>query len=112
LCGRLNAAGYRLGVLSNTNDAHWRWVTKRFSYLTTMFDVAAMSFEIGVMKPDPRIYAEAARLAGVDPADVFYTDDRPENVAGAQAAGFDAVLFTTPAALSAELWQRGIVANY
>jgi putative hydrolase of the HAD superfamily len=112
LCGRLNAAGYRLGVLSNTNDAHWRWVTKRFSYLTTMFDVAAMSFEIGVMKPDGRIYHEAARMAGVDPADVFYTDDRAENIAGAQAAGFDAVLFTTPAALSADLWKRGIVANY
>jgi putative hydrolase of the HAD superfamily len=110
--GRLNAAGYRLGVLSNTNDAHWRHVTGRFSFLTTMFHVYAMSFEIGVMKPDPRIYAEAARLAGVDPTNVFYTDDRAENVDGAKTAGFDAVLFTTPAALSREMWKRGIIANY
>ena len=110
--GRLNAAGYRLGILSNTNDAHWRYVKGRFSFLTTMFHSYAMSFEIGVMKPAPRIYADAARIAGVDPADVFYTDDRPENVAGAQAAGFDAVLFTTPAALSIELWKRGIALNY
>jgi putative hydrolase of the HAD superfamily len=112
LTGRLNAAGYRLGVLSNTNDAHWRYVTGRFSYLTTMFHVRAMSFEIGVMKPDQRVYVEAARLAGVLPAGIFYTDDRAENVAGAKAAGFDAVLFTTPAALSIELWRRGIEANY
>ncbi len=112
IAGRLNAAGYRLGVLSNTNDAHWRYVTGRFSYLSTMFHVRAMSYDIHVMKPDSRIYVEAARLAGVEPSEVFYTDDRPENIEGAIAAGFDAVLFTTPAALSRELWRRGIALNY
>ncbi len=112
IAGRLNAAGYRLGILSNTNDAHWRYVAERFAYLTTMFHVRAMSYEIHVMKPDRRIYQEAARLAGVAPQDVFYTDDRLENVEEALAAGLDAVLFTTPAALSVELWRRGIVGNY
>ena len=112
ITGRLHAAGYRLGILSNTNDAHWRYVTGRFEFLTGLFDVFAMSFEIGVMKPEPRIYVEAARLAGVEPAKVFYTDDRAENVEGARAAGFDAELFTTPADLSRQLWQRGIVGNY
>jgi putative hydrolase of the HAD superfamily len=112
LVGRLHAAGYRLGVLSNTNRGHWRFVTGRFSYLTTMFHVYAMSFEIGVMKPGPRIYEEATRLAGVSPQDIFFTDDRAENVAAAQAAGWDAVPFTTPAALSRELFRRGIVLNF
>jgi putative hydrolase of the HAD superfamily len=112
IAGRLNSAGYRLGILSNTNAAHWRFVADRFAYVTELFHVHAMSFSIHAMKSDPRIYAEAARLAGVSPRDVFFTDDRPENVAGAKAAGFDAVLFTTPAALANDLWQRGIVANY
>ncbi|MEX2174826.1 MAG: HAD family phosphatase [Pirellulaceae bacterium] len=112
LIGRLNAAGYRLGVLSNTNEAHWQYATGRFAYLTTMFHVHAMSFRIRAMKPDPRIYQAAAELAGVQPRDILFTDDRAENVAGAIAAGWDAVLFTTPAALSAELFSRGIVANY
>jgi FMN phosphatase YigB (HAD superfamily) len=112
IAGRLNAAGYRLGILSNTNDAHWRFVAERFAYLTELFHVHAMSFDIHAMKPDRAIYREAARMAGVSPQDVFYTDDRPENVEGAIAAGFDAVLFTTPAALSLDLWRRGIVGNY
>jgi putative hydrolase of the HAD superfamily len=112
IVGRLNAAGYRLGILSNTNDAHWRYVTGRFVFLKRLFHVFAMSFEINVMKPDPRIYVEAARLAGVKPSNVFYTDDRAENVEGARAAGFDTVLFTTPTELSRQLWQRGIVGNY
>ncbi len=112
IAGRLNAAGYRLGILSNTNDAHWRYAAERFSYLSTMFHVRAMSYDLHAMKPDPRIYLEAARLAGAPPSEIFYTDDRPENVEGAIAAGFDAVLFTTPAALSIELWKRGISGNY
>ena len=112
LVGRLNAGGYRLGVLSNTNRGHWRFVTGRFSYLTTMFHVPAMSFDFHVMKPARQIYLDAARLAGVAPEDIFFTDDRPENIAGAKEAGFDAVLFTSPTALSRELFQRGIVLNY
>jgi putative hydrolase of the HAD superfamily len=111
ITGRLHAGGYRLGVLSNTNSGHWRYVTNRFSYLTTMFHVHALSCNFGVMKPEPKIYADAALLAGVSPTEIFFTDDRPENVAGARAAGYDAVLFTSPAALSAELYERGIVVN-
>ena len=112
ITGRLHAAGYRLGILSNTNRSHWRFVSNRFSYLNTMFDVQAMSFDIHVMKPDPVIYGEAARLAGVEPGDVFFTDDRPENVAGARQAGFDAALFTTPTNLLRELQSRGIPVNF
>jgi len=112
LVGRLFAGGYRLGVLSNTNRAHWRFVTGRFSYLSTLFQVHAMSFDSHAMKPARQIYLDAARLAGVAPADIFFTDDRPENVAGAKDAGYDAILFTSPAALSSELFRRGIVLNY
>jgi HAD superfamily hydrolase (TIGR01549 family) len=112
LVGRLNAGGYRLGVLSNTNRGHWCYVAGRFAYLTSIFHVHAMSFEIGVMKPAPQIYEAAARLAGVEPNDIFFTDDRPENVLAANQAGWDAVLFTTPAVLRLELFDRGIVLNY
>jgi FMN phosphatase YigB (HAD superfamily) len=109
---RLHAAGYRLGILSNTNRGHWRFVSGRFSYLNTMFHVQAMSFDIHKMKPDPFIYVEAARLAGVQPGDVFFTDDRLENVAEARKAGFDAVLFTSPTGLLRELQSRGIAVNF
>jgi glucose-1-phosphatase len=112
LVGRLNSAGYRLGILSNTNAGHWEYILERFAYARQMFHVHAMSFNIHAMKPDPRIYAEAAKLAGVTPKEAFFTDDRPENVVGAKAAGYDAILFTSPDDLSRELWRRGIVANY
>jgi glucose-1-phosphatase len=112
IVGRLRASGYRLGVLSNTNRGHWRHVTGRYEFLTTLFHVHAISFHFGVMKPDAKIYREAAALAGVAPKEIFFMDDRAENVAGAKEAGFDAVLFSTPAALVAELFRRGIVLNF
>jgi HAD superfamily hydrolase (TIGR01509 family) len=112
VAGHLHAAGYRLGILSNTNECHWRYVQKRYAFLTRLFHVRMASFELRSLKPDPAIYARAAERAGVLPADVFYADDRLENVIGAQAAGYDAVLFTSASDLVRELFQRGIVGNY
>lgn len=111
LVTHLRYAGYRLGVLSNTTEPHWTYVTRRF-YLLTYFDVQALSYQIGAMKPADSVYLAAAELAGVPPAEIFFTDDRPENVAGALAAGYDAVLFTTVLQLARDLRKRNVVTNY
>jgi HAD superfamily hydrolase (TIGR01509 family) len=60
------------------------------------------------MKPDRRIYETAVERAGVLPQDVFFTDDRLENVAGAQAGGIDAVQFDGVDSLVAELRERNV----
>lgn len=111
LVGQLMLAGQRLGILSNTNEAHWQFVKERYEILNG-FEQFALSFRLGAMKPDGAIYAAAAELAGVSPEEIFFVDDRPENVAGALRAGFDAVQFTTAAALNAELIARGVRFNF
>ena len=105
---QLSDDGWTLGILSNTCAAHWDFVTDgRYAILSSgCFSVHALSFELRCMKPDPTIYAGAAKLAQVDPSDIFFTDDRPENIAGAKAAGFDAVQFSSPEQLKADLDQR------
>ncbi|MDX1948467.1 MAG: HAD family phosphatase [Pirellulaceae bacterium] len=112
MIGHLRSAGYRLGILSNTNSAHWDYVTARYSYLTTLFHVHCTSFGLRSLKPAVEIYEAAARRAGVAPTDVFYVDDRADNIAGARRAGYDAVVFTNPPALARELLRRRILANY
>ena len=104
-------AGCRLGILSNTTASHWRYCTSRYGVLS-LFHVYAMSFNLQAMKPEPKIYAGAARLAGAEPGQIFFTDDRPEHVAGARAAGWDAVLFESAVQINEELRQRGVVFNY
>jgi FMN phosphatase YigB (HAD superfamily) len=106
---RLRGFGYRTGLLSNTCEAHWQFcVNHKFPYLARLFEVTALSYELGAMKPEAAIYQAAARLAGVAPAEIFFVDDRMEHVEGACRAGFDAVLFTGVADLIAALVQRGI----
>jgi putative hydrolase of the HAD superfamily len=110
---RLKDAGYRLGVLSNISESHWRYVCGHFKALfPRAFDVLALSFKLGTMKPDPQIYLRASELAGVAPSDVFYCDDIAANVEGAQRAGFDAVQYTNTATLVVELRNRGVRFNY
>jgi glucose-1-phosphatase len=106
---RLAAAGHRLGILSNTNPIDWKFVSSGgFPFLNECFEHAVLSFEERAMKPEAAIYEAAVRRASVPANEVFFTDDRPENVAGARAAGLDAVLFTGPENLRAELQRRGI----
>jgi putative hydrolase of the HAD superfamily len=107
----LAAAGHHLGVLSNTCAAHWNHIRSHYSVLD-FFDAFALSYEIGAMKPELRTYHAAARIAGVAPHEIFFTDDRQENVVAALQAGFDAVLFTNARRLMQDLRQRGVTVNY
>jgi putative hydrolase of the HAD superfamily len=108
----LHAAGHRLGILSNTCRAHWEFVAiGRFAALQRFFPVRILSFEVGCMKPGARIYESATAAAGVEPHEIFFTDDRPENVAGAREAGLDAEPFETVSGLIRQLAKRGVRFN-
>jgi putative hydrolase of the HAD superfamily len=109
LVRRLHAAGNRLGILSNTNEAHWDFVSNRYQSLCELFEVRALSFQMRALKPERNAYEEAARIASVKPAEIFFIDDRSENVTGAREAGLDAVQFTGVSELEAELRPRGIL---
>lgn len=111
--GQLEAAGWRMGLLSNTCEFHWDFVTTgRFGLIPGAFEVVALSFRLGAVKPDPAIFERAADLAGVAPRDIFYTDDIPGHVAAAREAGFDAVQYTDTPALVGDLRRRGVKFNY
>jgi glucose-1-phosphatase len=109
LVKQLRDRGLRLGILSNTCDAHWQFCLDRFRHVTDLFPVHALSFRLRALKPEARIYRGAAELAGVAPGEIFFTDDRHENVQAAVEAGFDAVLFQSAAQLTDALRQRQLV---
>lgn len=105
----LTRAGVPMGILSNTCGPHWdHLVAGRYAILPGRFAPIVLSHEVRSLKPAAPIYAEAVRRAGVPAAAIFFCDDRPENVAGAVAAGWDAVLFTTAAGLVDDLARRGV----
>jgi len=108
---QLRAAGWRLGILSNTCECHWKYLLDTYRFLGE-FQVFALSFEIRAAKPDAAIYRAAADLAGVTPQEIFFTDDIAGHIAGARAAGLDAVQYTSTPELMAELARRKVRFNY
>lgn len=83
----------RLGLLSNTNPVHARWVRARLPVLRR-FDAVVLSFEEGVAKPDPRIYRAALERLGTSPDRTLFFDDIAAYVDAARALGMQAEVFT------------------
>jgi len=69
----------------------------------SVFDVIVISAEEGIAKPDPEIYRRTLARLGVTPEEAIFVDDWPPNVEGAKALGIHGILFTTPAAVVAEI---------
>ncbi|WP_051669414.1 HAD family hydrolase [Bryobacter aggregatus] len=100
---------YRLVLLSNTNALHFGWLQERYPILQH-FDAYTLSYQVGAMKPDPRIYAAAVENAKCKAEECFFTDDVPAYVEGARAFGIDAEVFTNEENLKAQLRSRGLIA--
>lgn len=98
----LRARGLKLGVVSNW-DTRLRRICGGLG-LDRLVDFIVISAEAGVRKPDPRIFEEALRRAGVGAAEALHVGDLPEeDVEGARRAGVRPVLIErqkriTPAA--------------
>lgn len=107
LLDKLRRRGFPLILLSNTNETHIRWVRSNFDILDR-FDRCVLSYEVGAMKPDPRIYAAAIAASGFDPGECFYTDDIPHYVEQGRAAGLQAEVFTGIDDLRRALNARGL----
>lgn len=99
-------AGRDVTMLTNFASDTFREARTIFPFLDRPRGVT-VSGEIGMIKPDRAIYERHAAEFGLEPAATLFIDDSPKNVAGALAAGWDAVLFTDAATLRRDLAERG-----
>lgn len=84
-------AGVRTGLLTNNArefEEFWRPLVP----VDELFDDVVDSSEVGLRKPDPRIYRLSLDRLGVDASDAVFVDDAPGNVAGAERVGIRSVL--------------------
>jgi epoxide hydrolase-like predicted phosphatase len=89
---RLVAQGYRTALV--TNNAHeFRDGWRRLVPADALFQVIVDSSEVGMRKPDPRIFELALeKLGGVAPERTLFLDDAPSNLAAAERLGIRTVL--------------------
>jgi len=89
---RVRADGrYRSAVITN-NARDFRDAWRNLVDIDAICEVVIDSSEVGVRKPDPRIFELALeRLGGVAPDRAAFLDDAPGNVAAAAALGIHAI---------------------
>lgn len=104
----LDGRGVPLYALTNWSRETFHHARRRFDFLDR-FRGIVVSGELGMMKPDARIFGHLTRTHGLEAADCVFVDDSPKNVAGAKAAGLHAIHFTGPEALRAALLGYGLL---
>jgi len=99
---------YKVGLISNAWSGLRPWIISR--KFEDAFDAMIISAEVGVMKPDARIFQIALKKLGVSPSESVFLDDFPENVVGARAIGMQAIHFIQPEQALEEL--RQLLSNH
>ena len=83
---------YKTGILSNSFVGAREREHEAYGY-GDLVDDLVYSHEVGLLKPDPRVYALSCERLGVLPEEAVFLDDKPPFVAGARGAGLHAVHF-------------------
>ena len=103
----LRAGGIRTAILTNGTDTIPAEL--RESGIDAHVDDVFNSAEIGFAKPDPRAFQHVLDALDLLAAEVFFTDDSPSKLAGAEALGIRTHHFTGEAVLRAVLRDAGVL---
>lgn len=102
---QLHGRGTALGILTNNvQESAWRGLVP-----VELLDVVVDSSEVGLAKPDPRIYELLLSKLGRPGEAVAYFDDLEENIPPARALGIQAFLFTDAEQCRKELETLGVL---
>jgi len=106
LLRRLRRAGRPVYGLSNFASVKFAAARRMFDFLNE-FDACVISGHVGVVKPDPRIFAILFERVGRRPSELVFVDDSLANVRAAEALGMAAVHYRPEVDLERELALRG-----
>lgn len=91
----LKDRGYKLYYLSNWDKIGFEMSFKKGVFdIIKYFDGGIFSYEVGLQKPDKRIYELLISRYNINPGDAVFYDDRIENIEAAKECGLGAILFT------------------
>jgi FMN phosphatase YigB (HAD superfamily) len=99
------AEKYTLVMLSDTIESHIEFLRQKFSFFKH-FDDFVFSYEVGKLKPSPKMFEVAVEKANCAANECLFVDDKLANVEGATAYGLEAIQF-----LSAEQFYEELQAK-
>lgn len=83
---------YKTALLSNAWDDLRQMIEEEWK-IDDAFDEIIISADVGLVKPDARIYQRMIADLDVVPAEAVFVDDFPENITGARSQGLHAIHF-------------------
>ncbi|ESS59060.1 phosphatase yihX [Enterobacter cloacae S611] len=96
---KLRAKGDRVVVLSNTNRLHTTFWPEQYPEIRAAVDRIYLSQEMGMRKPEARIYQQVLAEEGFSADDTVFFDDNAENIAGAERVGITSILVANKATI-------------
>jgi 2-haloacid dehalogenase len=108
ILAELRDRGTPLYGLTNWSAETYPAALERFAFLH-WFRAILVSGEVGLIKPDPRIFALMIERFEIAAQQAVYIDDVETNVAAAASLGIHAIHFTTPTILREELVGLGLL---
>ena len=108
IASRLKEAGFYLHLLSNISAEKFPAMYEMHPILD-IFDSVTLSGEVGLIKPDPRIFVHVLEQLGRSPEACVFIDDNPANIESARGVGIPSILFQSAGQLEDELKKLGIL---
>jgi len=99
---------YNLILLSNTSNIHKKYGWENYSFIN-YFDKLVLSHEVGIIKPDERIYRIVEDYTKDLSGSHIFIDDIFDNIIGAKKIGWDGIHFKGYEDLILEFKSRGII---
>ena len=103
---------YSIWLLSNTNPKHIQDEIEKRYLFPRLVNGAVYSFDVGVRKPEKKIYEIAMQKADAKPQECLFIDDLLENIQAAKQVGIKGIHFKSSKQLKQELVHLGINNEY
>lgn len=104
----LKRCGVPLYALTNFSMEKWSLTKPRYPVFE-LFDGIVVSGDVGLVKPDPRLYRLLLERFELAAQDCLFVDDAPANVSGAEAIGMKAHRYVSAGALRRDLEERALL---
>ena len=102
------AETHRLALVSNTSEPHWK-SAERFLPFSSSLDPVIVSYEVGVMKPEPSFYDVLIQHSAVPARNILFIDDLAANIEGAETAGMIGHQFRSQSHLEISLVELDVI---
>jgi epoxide hydrolase-like predicted phosphatase len=104
---RTRANGYKACICTNNFSTRIEAINNKFR-LFENFDIVVLSYLVGAIKPELKIFQKLIEETGVLPNEIAYADDKPENVEAAKSLGINAFLYENFSQFLEKLKELGV----